>query len=135
MTPRADAKENDMTEPLTAHDYLSIARNMLWVAGEALSAAAGDYGTQGRPDYLNAGVACAQMVRELDNLRGTAVTPDAAVPVAGVVGIPPSESVQKLARLILESHRDSGGRRVTVGSSTWSCRLDVPPTLTKETAT
>lgn len=101
---------------LSAADYLSIARNMIWLVHECC------YDKQdlvGRKTVHDLNFVLA----EIDRLKPVVIEHDAQLPTHNH-GIPPNSAWVKLAKTILLSHRDHDGQ-VTVGPST--CRIMLPP--------
>lgn len=105
-------------EPFTVNDHLGLARNLLWTAGRALEATGSN-----QPNMQAAGNSLMCLVTAIDHLR-TVVPPEAPVKVVGVVGLPPSPALIKFAKLIIASHKESGGKSVELGSCAFSLKLE-----------
>lgn len=113
------AKKRTKPEFITADDYLSIARNMIWLVQGCIA------DTRARqPRYRDIGRMLGNMINDMDFLRSQLAELPGQVQIVGVKGLPPNESLKKFAKVILESHRDSGGVSVCIGSSAFGMRLD-----------
>ena len=98
------------TESLTLDDYLSLARNCLFVANEAIvNSAAKDPTPEVRKRLRDLFF----MIGELDQLRCSFQSKE-LIPIVGVVGLAPNPALKKFAETIINS-RDLNGW-VTIGS-------------------